>query len=350
MAKNWSRQDAGLERAFNCVRRGTLMAYFLGGGTAIFVVGLLGAAAYNALWDEDNHWMNLQLGHHRSVHNFAVSIVSTSVIGLVAVLAAMFFRLRLPDKRHIELILCLVSFIFALVVIILEGLGLELTKWGDRIIPSQYNHFAPGSDFERYVVSYTDAKWEADMDIGVAVPDLLNEKVNETHIPDSHDLEFVAYMQPYVRYREGVGYEVVRIASCAFNWTHLIQAALADAGSPTFKDNDPCYFRINEQDAMDCVGAWDAVLFQRYWCYLYREKDTDRRWLEVSRSQDERQKREARKRVADTAVDSIAAFYRHNTYLIAILCTSFVLLLVSVFMDMAGRKAKEKPRRRAVRV
>jgi hypothetical protein len=293
--------------------------------------------------------MNLQLGHHHSVHNLAVSIVSTSVIGVVAVLAAMFFRLRLPDKRHIELILWLVSFIFALVAIILEGVGLELTKWGDRIIPSQYNHFTPGSDFERYVLSYTDARWEADLGISVAVPNLLNERLNTTHVPDSHDLQFVAYMQPYARYREGVGYEITRIASCAFNWTSLIDSALADTGSPTFKDEDPCYFRMNKQDAMECIGQWDAVLFQRYWCALYREKDADRRWLEEGRSLDERQKRESRKRVADKAVDSLAAFYRHNTYMIAIMCISFVFSLVCVFLDMTWRKTKERPRRRAER-
>jgi hypothetical protein len=109
------------------------------------------------------------------------------------------------------------------------------------------------------------------------------------------------------------------------------------AESERLNATTPCEFDMSDGDAMQCIGRWTATKFKEYWCSLYEEAVAWEEWA-AAHSQEDRQNRQARKALERRAVDSVAAFYGHNTFLIAILIIGLVVAVATVGLDTYLRR------------
>ena len=71
----------------------TRVLFVLGSGVGVLFLGLVGAAIYNGLWDDNGKWRNRQYGLPEKLHILAVSIVVFALVGAVFLLLAAYFAI-----------------------------------------------------------------------------------------------------------------------------------------------------------------------------------------------------------------------------------------------------------------
>jgi hypothetical protein len=228
---------------------------------------------------------------------------------------------------------------FTFLVIILQGAACDYTVYGDSRVSSQYNYYADSPEFRSYVDTYTADAWAAHGSLSEPVPSFVNQRLAESgwpsRVPAAVDWE--QYMQPYTTVDEVGDAHVHAITPCFFNWTALLAAQ-------KFFGADPCTYVFEDSDAVACIGAWSAKQFQAYWCWAYTTGPAEQlEWENAAdRTEADRQKRSQAKEVSWEAVDSIGAFYRHNTILLGLTVVSFIVTTVSLVIEFVLIK-KEVP-------
>jgi hypothetical protein len=317
-------------------RKSQFLEYLLGGGTSIYAVGLLGACAYNGLWDDDNYWRNYQLGRQFTIHQLAVSIIVLSIVSILCLLCALAVRFSSPDSRNFRLVSYIVSFVVALGVIGTQGYALWMTTYGDYHVSSEYDYYNSSSEFKEYYDKYGVPNPETFGSLDSPVlPDFdeLLEDQNFTFSIPYKNLDWSEYFQEYANTSQTPPNGSAKITPCVFNWGQLATTPMR------FLGGDPCMFSIGDEDALACIGGWSGKNFQRFWCYASRKAQDEEKWRE-DRSFSDLQKRDARAKIGFQSVDSLSAFYRHNVYMVSILSAAFVISLVSVILDHVATAPK----------
>jgi hypothetical protein len=311
------------------IRSEQFLGYFIGGGTCILAVGLLLACAYNGMWDDDNYWRNYQLGRRATVHNLAVTLIVLAIVALLGLIGAVALRLRYPLQRVLRLICFAIAFVLTLAIIIVQGVALTLTTYADYHVSSEYGYYDTSSEFKEYYDKYATPDMETFGSLESAVHPELNRLLADqnftTTIPYA-DLDWSEYYQEYANTSVTPPNNNAKIAPCVFDWVAL------SSDTTRFLGGDPCMFSIGDNDALACIGSWTGTNFQRYWCYASRTHEIDVKYASDHSFADV-QKRMVRRVVGITAVDSMSAFYRHNTYCIGILVASFVVSVIAVVID-----------------
>lgn len=308
--------------------------YFIGGATWILLIGLLGSTVYNGVWDDDNKWVNRRFGRQQTTHNLAVATIVFSLFAFLAVLGALLVSIFLQALKLVELICWGTGYFLTLIVIILQGCALTYTVYGSYVVQDQYNYLDQYPDFKSYVETHdTPDTYLFSFHFGV-INDIRGwngASRLEGSWFDIGSLEafFVVYRK---KIEEGSEYGSGRVASCAFNWTMI---ALSDKLS-----GEPCSFTIEDGDAAACIGGWSGRSFRDYWCYLWNEKKSNEDFLKTGPSVADIQKREQARLRNDRVVDSVPAFYRHNTYFIGINVAGAVVSAGAVALDFFLARSK----------
>jgi hypothetical protein len=320
-------------------RFAVLYEYCIGAGAFLFLVSLLGCTCYNGIWLDDNKWRNYQYGNQHLVYQLSASALVFSLVGVIVVFSAFLAQIYGHGSKPAGVGLWVASYIFVIVCIILEGLGLEYTKYGDAYVPSLYNYYED-DDFREYVDTYDQSASNADWSPRtVAVPSCVNTRRAEVElnpVPDDTVLDMSQYMQPYVQWVYADVYEHRTIAPCVFNWTSL-------ALSTKMMGLDPCLYSIGDNDALKCIGSWTGEKFQLFWCAAYRLQVVDiKRWRDDGDKTDiDLQKRTATDQVSYWSLDSLSAFYRHTTLLMYMQIAAFVLTTLGL---VGHRKVAPPPK------
>jgi hypothetical protein len=140
------------------LRRYRLLQYFIGGGVSVLLVGLLGSAAYNGLWDDDNRWINHQYGRQYAIHRFAIGIVTVSIFSFLAIIGAFSIELFLPLMKCLKYGLWASGFCLAIGAISVEGAARNYTYNGEHPIPSEIDYYRD-QDFRDFYDTYTSPTW-----------------------------------------------------------------------------------------------------------------------------------------------------------------------------------------------
>jgi hypothetical protein len=335
------------------LRKGNCIMFFVGAGTACLVVGLLGSVAYNSMWDDDNKWYAYQYGLSGFVHRLTLSLIAMAVCALLSFLFAFWVRSKPAKLRPLEIGLWIAYFVFAFVTVVLQGVSIGVTAFGDaEVSPSR--DYTDDSDFTTYLKRYGTDEWKRYMT--EAVPAWFNAE-SRARFPNrsmlhanvtfdlATDLIFSAYIIPYViKDRESGRREVGKVLSCAVNWSAVLNRVASDPASMTFMVLDPCFYEFEEDDAAECIGSWTLPILQRYWCALFRSNMSYTDWLSKGRSLEDRDQYHARENLTAQMVDSLSAFYLHNLYFLCINVVSFVFAAIAVPLDLKWRN-DSKPKK-----
>jgi hypothetical protein len=338
-------------------RLSVLWNYLLGGSAVLFAVSLFGSCVYAGAFDNWNKWIKYTYGRHQVVHRLAICIAVFAVIAACFVLSALFINLFFPSLRKIELILWGVGLILTFLVISLESAGVEYTKYGNFPVCDQWEYYKD-DDFKSYVDTYSTPEWQPfnywPDPLPVTQINLLKKQVQPEgyeDVPGFSELfadtgAYVNGLQPDYPtiYRvckpppkpdDTAGEKFYRIPSCIFNWTSMVFQKKLTGG-------DPCRYHIADEDAVDCIGDWTGSRFRDYWCEDYgRAVDLGHYMAEDGgRTEVDRIKYVSSWVRSERGVTTLAAFYRHNTYLLYMqLCGLIVTCIVLYFEHFHGAAA-----------
>ena len=142
-----------------------LISFLLGCGSLVMVIGLFGAAAANGKWDDDNKWVNKQMGRQNDLHILALTIVVLALVSGVFLLLGGLVYCCAPAKHCCQIGLYTFAFFLWIGCLAAEVLGLDWSKygdgrtnWGDGTSPiASYYDFHDNADFNKYVNTYTTA-------------------------------------------------------------------------------------------------------------------------------------------------------------------------------------------------
>jgi hypothetical protein len=315
-----------------------LFKYIIGGCFAILVVGLLGSVAYNSLWDVDNKFKNLRFGRQAEVHSITVAVAVLAAFSLVLLIIV--FGIHLANGPNLTANVCegvfwVISMIFVLVTVILQGLGLDLTKFGDTPVASVDDYYEADSDFRTYYSMWFD---RIGGDIAYAVPPWVNVQLSNrsmSGVPDTLDLSDAVV--PFYRQNDGA-WQLLYTTSVVLDWTRLVN-------EDRLRGGNPCDFAIDSSVELARIGDWDAASFKDFWCSKYEQWDADQGWKRDSASSDsEMRQRLASRTRTKVAVDSLSAYYGHNTYFIGINTAALAFLMLAVALDFCTRGAEPTTR------
>jgi hypothetical protein len=321
-------------------RKGQFLTYLIGGGTCVYAVALLGSCTYNGMWDDDNYWRNFQLGRQATIHALAVSIIVLAIVAALTVIGAVAMRFMSPDARIARLVFYITSFIIGLALLALEAVALAWTTHGDAHVSSEYDYYNTSSPFKEYYDKYGSPNpstfGSLDDPVISNFDQLLADQNFTTSVPYK-ELDWSEYYQEYANTSQPSPNNSAMITPCVFDWNALAQTPLK------FMGGDPCMFTIADEDALACIGGWTGTNFQRFWCYASRKYLDDQ-----ERNKDggppEQQHRDITAQIGRWAVDSLSAFYRHNTYMIGWLAVSLVISVIAVTLDDIFLVPKQTPK------
>jgi hypothetical protein len=329
-----------LNTALDLLRKDRLLKYVIGGGTWILLIGLLGSVAYNGLWDDDNKWTNLSFGRQRQTHAYAVATIVMALLAFLVIAGALAISVLVPSLKLVELILWAAGYALTVIVIAVQGAGLGYTTYAVGLVQDEFNYLEQYDEFKEYVGAYGDAKYLL-QGFALAPINALRAAAGRAPLNDAWlALDPAAFRVAYREKAEGsVAYAYRAVASCAFDWAALDDAKFAGG---------PCSFGIGDGDAAACIGGWTGAAFKDYWCYLWEQSEADREFNATGPTLADWQKREQVRIRDEYAVDSIAAYYRHNTYLIGINVAALIASAVSVALDIwiakqSGAAAEGEP-------
>ena len=135
-----------------------LISFLLGFGSLVMVIGLFGAAAANGKWDDDNKWVNRQIGRQNDLHILALTIVVVALVSGVFLLLGGLVYCCAPAKHCCQIGLYTFAFFLWIGCLAAEVLGLDWSKYGDGRTPiTLYGlyDFHDNADFNKYVNTYT---------------------------------------------------------------------------------------------------------------------------------------------------------------------------------------------------
>ena len=122
------------------------------------VIGLFGAAAANGKWDDDNKWVNRQIGRQNDLHILALTIVVVALVSGVFLLLGGLVYCCAPAKHCCQIGLYTFALFLWIGCLAAEVLGLDWSKYGDGRTPiTLYGlyDFHDNADFNKYVNTYT---------------------------------------------------------------------------------------------------------------------------------------------------------------------------------------------------
>jgi hypothetical protein len=282
-----------------------------------------------------------------------VGIITASLFSFLAILAALLMSVLLPALKLIQWICWGGGYLLTVVVIGLQGYALRYNRYAVGQVQDEYNYMERYDDFAKYVADYErEATYHLrNFSFGI-VPGIreaagkgaLEENwfavapVRTEYTPDP-------FMVAYREKVEGVAqYSRQAVASCAFDWFKL---ALEDDKFV----NGPCHFSIDDGDPVACIGGWTGTRFKQYWCSLWEESEDLRKFLAKDPGLSAIQKRQRIEQVDRDLIDSMAGYYRHNTYLIGInvagVVTSATSVVVDIFLGKNDTGARNIPEPKA---
>jgi hypothetical protein len=311
------------------IRDGQLLSYLLGGGTCIYAIALLGSCAYNAMWDDDNFWRTYHPGVLGTVHSLAVAIIVLAIVSLILVVIALSLRVGYPQRRSARFACYIFSFVVGLAVMCVQAAALDVTTYGDYHVSSQWDYYNSSSEFKEYYDKFGAPDFSTFGSLAEPVHPELAEMLLDRNFsaPRYADLDWSDYFVEYANTSTTPPNNSARVAPCALNWAAIAAVPLR------FLGGDPCMFEFTDTDVLGCIGGWSAQNFQRFWCYASRVKQDQDEFEEENKDFSARQKRSVTKQVSWSSVDSLSAFYRHNTYLIGMLVASLIVSVVTVVLD-----------------
>jgi hypothetical protein len=216
--------------------------------------------------------------------------------------------------------------IFGLVVIILEAVGLDLTKFGDTLVPSRNNYFdETNSTFHIYYETWYEDRPD---EIASAVPSQVIGPLSF----GSLDLSDV--VMEFFR-RNGSDWESLNVTCLILNWTKFLDR--------NHDLSNPCNYVFEpDEDQLDHLGEWDVSQFKSLWCSRFKEHQEDEAWNRSHDEVDQKKRYAARKR-GRISVDSLSAYYGHNSYFVGVNAASFTFLAIAVILDFCTRDAEAGP-------
>jgi hypothetical protein len=309
------------------LRKRRIPEFLKGGSTAVLLVGLFGAVAFNALWEDDNKWRNLQFGRQRTTHRLAVSIVTLSLFAFLAVLGGLLASIILPVLRQHTIICSAVGYLLCVIVIALQGAAISYTEYAPALIPTEYNYREQYSEFASYLERHESDNTSYLYNFTFDIINRIRIEANLTILDiDLISIEPLAFFVTYRERAEPV-YNHRAVTSCAFNWEELA------VGDNILIDDDPCHFFFEDVNA-DCIGAWTPALFRDYWCELWTQRVEEKEFLAGRPGLGDIQKRKQIQLTSALAVSSVAAFCRHNLVLMSLTIAGFVVSLCVFAIDI----------------
>jgi hypothetical protein len=277
-------------------------------------------------------------------HYLAVALVTVSLFAFLGILAALMMSIFLPASKIAELLTWIGGYVFALAVIVLQSSALDYNTYSVGWIQTDYNYREQFPEFAQYL-----DKYEGNSSCNLASSDFSAyvSKVNTIRKGQGSGLPDAWFevgprvtentVDPYfVRYKvkppgDGSVYTDAWVASCAFDWDNL---ALRDEKFAT----NPCKFTISDGDADSCIGGWTGSSFKAYWCHLWEQAEEDRKFSEGNPTLGDYQKRQLVWMRDLDVIDSPAAFYRHNMYLLGINVAALIASAASVVLDFLSSR------------
>jgi hypothetical protein len=116
------------------------------------------------------------------------------------------------------------------------------------------------------------------------------------------------------------------IPSCVFNWTSLVLAKKLTGG-------DPCRYHIGDGDAIACIGDWTGSRFKDYWCEDYGRAVDLQHYMQDHSTEVDRIKYVSSWVRSERSVTTLAAFYRHNTYLLYMQVCGLIVTCIVLYFE-----------------
>ena len=297
-----------------------LIIFIFGSGAALLFVGLIGTVAFNGKFGDDNKFMKWRYGWDDTIGTLTISNVWLAFIA--AVLIAVGIGLSILHLPLASIIAYSFGFLSFLGTVISQVLSINWTMYGDVHVASRWSYYN-NDDFREYIQN-TGLQLGHTYTANEFIPNTFinaTGAVNPFHENLTKNYDFDAFFVPYIY--EGSEY---RVPCCNIStWR----------GS--FNGINPCNYIFNlQEDEYQCIGKWNPDNFLLYWCFLYRDTvniNNDLSQLEYN----DRFKYNAARYRNYIAVDSFYAFYELNAIFLGLNCSGFVVLLVSIFLNMIVR-------------
>jgi hypothetical protein len=265
----------------------------------------------------------------------AIAIAVLSAFGFVfAIVAFACHVARRPGAGGtscLEGFFWVLTILFVLITVILEGVGLDLTKFGDTPVASVNNYYEQDNTFRTYYNTHANRINES---ISEPVPQWVNEyRRNHSQELEHESLDLSDSVVPFYR-QDGEVWTLLSVKSVILNWEKLVnEGKLLGA--------DPCDYGIDSDAEVGSIGNWDAGSFKDLWCSKYTEWARDQEWERDEQPSDSEKKRRYASRLrSKNAIDNLSGFYGHNTYFIGINTAALVFLFFAVVLDFCTRGAE----------
>lgn len=300
-----------------------LIVFSFGAGSCILLASLIGTVAYNGKFGDNNKFLKYRFGRDQKIGQLTIANVSLAFICACFLLLTLLASVKLLPGALI-LTGWILTFLCFLGTIISQILSLTESKYGDAILPSEYDYLSK-SKFTKYL---NEAGYEAGRDYKCS--EILSKGFHNA-TSDTDELfstsiyyPFEAFMIPY--YSSG---KLVHVPSCR------LAAEPFGVLSGNFPGIDPCNYVIDDSNGR-CIGGWSVGNFKNYWCYEYRHSRDFNKTVR-QKSAEDLWKYSAEKNRAYASVTSYNAFYEINTIFLGLNCAGFFVTLIGIFLNMAFR-------------
>ncbi|KAH0791254.1 hypothetical protein GPJ56_004874 [Histomonas meleagridis] len=305
-------------------KREIIVPFIIGAGALGLFFISVAACAYNALYVDDNTYSAQIFGINIRIKNITLVIAIFSIITAVLLLIASIIYL-VGKYPFASIMLFIFSIVAAIIYIACQIIGLSFTRYGPTPVPQIYNYY-DDADFRSYYDNYSYTGFgQVVASLGYASYDSFRQ--------DHPDL----YVSFYVS--TGSDYLLRSIPSCSI-----------DATQSNLNSASPCDYSIVEDK---CVGDWTGESFKDYLCDMYNQRS------EINETAAGGHLNEGEKLAASIerkrdGVDSFAAYYSFNSFLlgfeIVVLIILLIALIVNAIMSVFCAKPKssnKKPQQKA---